>query len=238
MRLSLFTHNLLYHRAFSDISKILKSLNPDIICLQEFEADIASFDELKKNGYLLAGSSNTFVRSQKAFCIATFYKESIALLANSRTIPLPRTHYETFLYYLRGEHTPRTVLKTDFKLKSGADLSVYNLHLTAFASNGGRVRQLIAALEDLRVSERKYAIFAGDFNYPYRRKKLEELMEQYSLQEATKNIDHTFETKLLRFIPLRLKDDYILYKGLTMKDTAKINWRVSDHYPLVSTFEI
>ncbi len=238
MRISLFTNNLLYHKAFTDLQNLLLKYKPDIICLQEFEQDEESLRKLASIGYLLAGSSKTFVRNHKVFYVATFYRKSAVASVSSGAIDLPRTHYETFLYYLRGAHTPRKILKTVFKFGHGAELLVYNLHLTALATNGGRMRQLLAALEDLRISGMDRFILAGDFNYPYRRKKLEFLMKQYSLEEATKEIDHTFESKLFKIIPLKLKDDYILYKGVDVIDTKKINWRVSDHYPIISYFEI
>ncbi len=237
MRFSLFTHNLLYHKAFAELNKLLKAEEPDVVCLQEFEADEQSMRGLAESGYLLAGSSNTFVRNHKAFCVATFYKRSVFSQVRSESIKLPRTHYETFLFYLRGAHTPRSVLRTTFTLQNDTEIVVYNLHLTAYALNGGRIRQLNSALSDLESGVDR-AIFAGDFNYPYNRKKLEELMSKYKLHEATKNISHTFESKLFKLITLRLKDDYILYRGIKMTRTKRINWRVSDHYPIISYFEI
>lgn len=238
MKFSVLTYNLHFHKAFSDIQHLLTEHKPDMACFQETETDEKGFAELEQIGYKLADYSNSFIRGSKVFCVATFYKVDNVVLTDSECITLPRSFYEVLLFLLRGNHGPRSVLKSDFLISNKKNITLYNLHLTALATNGDRVKQLIHTLEDLKLHNKKNVIIAGDFNYPYGRKKFEELINKYHLSEATSNITFTFEQNILGLFSVKLKDDYILYKNLTVVETKKISETISDHYPVLTVFEI
>lgn len=238
MRISILTYNLLFHEAFSNIKALLNKHKPDIACFQEMESDEKGFEELEEEGYKLADYSNSFIRAGKVYCVATFYRSENISLKESECITLPRSYYEVFLYLLRGNHEPRTVLKSEFILNNSKSLTHYNVHLTALATNGARARQLIHTLKDLKLHNKEHVIISGDFNYPYGRKKFEELIKDCQLEEATSRINFTFEKRFFGLISVKLKDDYVLYKNLNLVQTEKINVSYSDHYPILSTFDI
>lgn len=238
MKYSVLTYNLQFHKAFSEIHHLLSEHKPDIACFQETETDEKGFAELEEIGYKLADYSNSFIRGTKVFCIATFYKKDRVIMTESESITLPRSFYEVLLFLLRGNHGPRTVLKSNFLFSDKNNITLYNLHLTPLATNGARVKQLIHTLEDLALHNRDNVIIAGDFNYPYGRKKFEELIHKYNLEEATSNINFTFEQNILGLFSVKLKDDYILYKNLKVVETKKITETISDHFPILTVFEV
>lgn len=239
MKISVLTHNLLFHRAFADIEHLLKTYKPDIACFQEVETDEEDFVSLEKIGYKLADFSNSFIKIGKVFCVATFYKKETFEILQSQSITLPRTYYEIFWFLVRGAHNPRTVLKTDFLSRNTQQkLTMYNVHLSVFTTNGGRVKQIMKTLTDVSDTSDDHVIVAGDFNYPYGRRRFESLIKTYGLAEATSNIYHTFERRVLGLFSLKLKDDYILYKNLKAIETKKVEKHFSDHYPILTTFEL
>lgn len=240
MKISLLTYNVLFNRALTNFDTILDHYQPDIVCLQEIETNEANLKNVEAHGYKLADYSNSFIKSGTVFGLATFYKQEVFKFTESSSLALPRSYYEFLLVLLRGGNNPRTVLKTEFKLKnSDKSLINYNLHLTAWATNGIRVKQIKTTLEDLHISNTdKGVIIAGDFNYPYQRKNFEELIAKHGLSEATDNLYVTFEGKWFHFLPMKLKLDYILYKNVKLTSTERVQSRDSDHFPIISTFEV
>lgn len=238
MQLSVLTHNLHFHDAFADIKRLLSTYQPDIACFQEVETDEKGFAELEDIGYKLADYTNSFIRGTKVYCIATFYKEKNIVMRESESITLPRSFYEIFLFLMQGNHSPRTVLKSEFITPDSKIISLYNLHLSPHATNGLRAKQLVRTFEDLKLHDENHVIIAGDFNYPYGRKKFEELIHIYNLSEATNSIHFTFEKRFFGLFSVKLKDDYVLYKNVQLVETKKINETTSDHYPVLSIFTV
>ena len=139
-------------------------------------------------------------------------------------------------------------------------VSVCNTHLYVVAPNNLRVNHLNNALRSFDLDNETALIIAGDFNYfPYQRKRLENLMKKYYLKEATKNIRQTFKMSydglfdnfnffqriglfllktfhLTEKITKQMKNDYIFYRGISLKKTERVENRFSDHYPIVSVF--
>lgn len=262
MTVSILTYNLLYNKALSYIKPLIAQHKPDILCFQEMETHESSFKEIENCGYRLADYSNSFIRFGKIFGVTTFFKTGKFYLGSSLTIHLPRSLYEVLSHLFRffnSNYGPRTVLRTTLisqELKK--EITVYNVHLTMWGANGVRLKQVKETLEDLNVRNGNYSvILAGDFNYiPYARKKLEEILEAKHFQEATKNINFTIQysptgvfeqynifqkvlTRLISKVGInKFKIDYVFYKNLTHLKTEKIEVRFSDHFPIVSTFEI
>jgi endonuclease/exonuclease/phosphatase family metal-dependent hydrolase len=238
MALSLLSYNLLYNKAKDNIDKLLTAHRPDILCLQEISTLELNLKSIERFGYRLADYSNSFIKRGDILGVATFFKPSKFTFDNSLSFDLPRSFYEFVRFVINTNHGKRTVLKTEFRYKkSSKRITVYNLHLPPFATNNIRDRQIRSTFEDLELSKKKPVIIAGDFNYPYGRRKFELMIKKHGLSEATNNVYFTMETNFLRVFPVRLKLDYILYKNIRLKTTNKIPLRHSDHYPILSTFD-
>lgn len=238
MAVSLLTYNVLYNRAWANIEKVLSLRRPDILSLQEIDTDEENLKQVERHGFKLADYSNSFIKFGKVFGLATFYNPETLEFVDSASLDLPRSYYEFLLLILRGGNNPRTVLKTEFtEKKSNKKVTCYNLHLSPLGTNGIRIKQIKATLDDLHIGNNQRVLISGDFNYPFRRKQFEEVIDKFSLKEATSNIFSTFDRRILKFFPIQLKLDYILYKNLDLVGTEKILIRNSDHYPIISEFK-
>ncbi len=240
MQIRLLTYNIFFNQDKEGLSEIITKYQPDIICLQEIETAEENLNRFIKYGsYALADYSNCFVKYQRIYGVATYYKKDLLKFKEAQILDLPRSFLENFLVLLRGFNNPRTVLKTKFIIKTNdKKVSVYNTHLSLHASNSARGKQISETLADLDLTSETPTIITGDFNFPYGRKKLQKLIDRYSLKEATNQIWHTFEQKIFPFFTLKLKNDYIFYRYLKNTKTLRIPLRGSDHYPILATFEI
>jgi len=239
MKLSLLTYNTLYGRATSQILPLIKKKKPDILCLQELEINQQSFKMLETNHYKLADFSNSFIRLGRVFGIATFYNSQKVRVTKTESFNMPRSIWETLLVIVKGGNKPRTIIITEFIDKNKKNkITVCNLHFTPWASAGLRLKQMKKALDDMRLKKDDKIIIAGDFNFPYERKRFEQILKKNSLKEATNNIFFSLTNKILGFLSFKLKADYILYKNIKNIKTERINVRFSDHYPIMAEFEI
>lgn len=240
MKFSLLTYNLLFDTASKEIGPLLSTHRPDVICFQEIVTDESNLKLIQSYGYRLADFSNSFVRSGRIYGVATFYRPDIFSLKHSRSFNLPSSLYQIFTYILNAKKSPRTVLRNEFvSKKDGKKLITYNIHLTPVATNNLRQKQILNTFEDLHIGKKDAIVIAGDFNYPYGRKKFEEILKRYQLEEATDNIFFTFERKILKLFTIRLKDDYVLYNNhIKLISNKRIDIRHSDHYPILTSFAI
>lgn len=239
MKFTTLTYNLYYNSAGTHVEKVLQEHNPDLIFFQEILTDEQSLARIQRLGYRLADFSNSFLRGTRIFGVATFYKPTVFSLANSEIFSLPSSLYQFLTYIIKNKKHPRTVLKNEFVFKEGGQkFTTYNIHLTPVATNGLRMKQIYNTFSDLDLSSRDAVLIAGDFNYPYGRKKFESMIADYGLKEATSNVFFTHERKVLGLFSIRLKLDYILYKNMQMISNDKIELKHSDHYPIMSHFEI
>ncbi len=258
--LSLLTYNVLYNNAFNEIKALINRHHPDLVCLQEIDTNENNLHLLEKQGYRLADYSNSFIKFGQIFGVATFYNPNRLKFTRSITLELPRSIYEIILLVirlLRGGNKPRTVLKTDFCLKGNQKITVYNTHLAVFETNGARVKQMKKILKFIDTNKKLSVIITGDFNYhPYQRKQLESIMEKHNLSEATNNLTYTmqlstdgkkekynlfqkvFSKILYKLYTDRFKLDYVFYKNMVVKETKRVNARFSDHFPILSIFEV
>lgn len=261
MDISILTYNVLYNKALGGLEGIFEEYEPDIICLQEVDTDEVNLKKLQKFDYLLADYSNSFIKFGRIFGVATFYNpKKLNFIRSSRHV-LPRSIYELFSAAVRlliGGNQRRTFLETSFTTKTDKKrLSIYNVHLSLYGSNGARIKQIREAATDVEISKKNPTVLAGDFNYfPYNRKRLEDLLKINGFHEATKNIMYTvtysatgkkerynFIQRLgvrfaRKFFSGKIKADYIFYKNLTHQDTKRIDLHLSDHLPILSMFEI
>jgi endonuclease/exonuclease/phosphatase family metal-dependent hydrolase len=239
MRITTLTYNLLYNKALPTIHTIFEEHAPDVVMFQEMRIDEEYFDHILGMGYELADVSHSFRRGKKIFGIATFYNPQELVLKKSQTFHLPSSFYQHMTFLVQQKKTPRTVLKTEFEVKkTKASVSTYNMHLTPVATNALRMKQLFNTFDDPHLTTHTPTIIAGDFNYPYGRKNLGSVLEEYGLSEATSNLTYTHETRIFGLIPLKLKLDYVFYKNLTLVSNELLPHKHSDHFPIVSSFEM
>lgn len=237
MRFSVLSYNLNYSRALQKIDTIIREVNPDIIALQEINTSEETLQIIVKEGYQLTDYSNSFIKRDIIYGIATFYRQKKIFFKHARSIDLPSSLYEVIEFFIRGRRRQRTVLKTDLTFGNNKNVSIYNVHFSPYTMNTMRIKQLKQTLEALK-DNTSPTIILGDFNYlPYGRKTFEAVFSEQGLGEATKNITETFKSTH-RFLPIRFKLDYILYKNLKHVETRKLPYKFSDHSPILSTFEI
>ncbi len=252
------TYNLLLHNAAKEISCLVSSYSPDIICFQEVLLE--KKDELLRlipSHYRLAGYSNSFIKFGKIYGVATLYNKNKFQLVNSINNRIPHTLYDWFRFFsnIFKLSVKREYFQTTFLIfSSKKKFSVFNIHLTAEASNEARINQLKNILKHTNKIKNPIVI-AGDFNYiPYRRKKLELLLNSYKFKEATNKISFTFFAKknlffygfflklitkiISQFITLRYKLDYIFYRQMRLVECQRLDSKISDHYPIFAIFEI
>ena len=260
MSFAVLSYNVLFNKAVSGIPDIYRSLKPDLVCLQEVNTNEENLKRLELEGYKLSDYSNSFIKFGNIFGVATFYNSRSLSYSQSEIINLPRSIYEFISMLIKGGSNPRTVLRTDFiHLTTKKRLTVYNTHLTAYGTNQVKLRQIEETLGDMgNVSDHEAIVMAGDLNYfPYGRKKLENLMNKHGFKEATFQIPYTFKYshdgifekynilkklsgKLYRklFSTNKIKLDYIFYKNLHLITAKRLNIRLSDHYPIISSYKL
>jgi endonuclease/exonuclease/phosphatase family metal-dependent hydrolase len=263
MRFTFLTYNTCFNHGFLAIDKIIKKYQPDIICVQEVETTEENLKLVESYGYKLADFSNSFIKSGKIFGVATFYNSSrFSVIKNSYLIFFPNLFdriLSLIFNFLANTKEKRTVLEnTLYDSLTKKNITIYNNHFPVLTTNGAKIKALKDLFDYYQIKNKKITIIAGDFNYlPYGRRRLEKLIYQYGLKEATKTIFYTIiyslkNKKVIRTYPFigriatkifswfftdRLKIDYIFYKGLKLKKTRRINVDFSDHYPILSIFD-
>ncbi len=256
MQFSVLTYNTLLNDAQKGLRAIFKKYTPDIVCLQEIDTDEKNIEKIEKLGYSLADYSNGFIKFGSVYGVATFFNPASGKCTKTKSITLPRGLGEAIAFLLRIFRTQkkdRTVLKADFAFGDQKQkIAVYNIHLSAHGTNGIRIKQLERTLSDIKKSNDSPVVLVGDFNYPFGRKKLEELMEANGFSEATNAIEFTSDGKLIHyaflekflmkiiqfFIGKENKLDYIFYKNCKVISTIRIDVPYSDHFPIMAKFEI
>lgn len=261
MKFTVLTYNTLFNKAFLRLDTLIKEKQPDILCLQEVDISEKNLKLIKKYGYDLADYSGTFIKFRKAFGVATYYNPKKFKLTNTDSLKISSNLLEFFYsipQLILRINKPKSVLRTDFvSIIDNKKIIVCNSHLIVVASNAVRVIHLNSALKSLNISKKTPLIIVGDFNYlPYQRKKLDNIMKKFNLVEATKNIRQTvdfssngkkekfsflqgfFIRKINHFFGNQMKSDYIYYRETKLIKTERVEVRYSDHYPIISTFEI
>jgi len=238
MKFSLISYNLRYNKAVNEVKRLIKKYDPDILCFQEIATDEPNLKYIKNSKYKIADYSNSFIRRGKIFGVTTFYNSERFTLKKTNSFNLPTNLYQIVSFFLYGNRNPRTVLKSEFICKNNKKITIYNIHLTPIATNQLRIKQINNTFEDIDLTSKDAVIIAGDFNYPYGRMRFEQEIHKYNLKEATSNINYTMEKRILNRISVKLKLDYVLYKKLKCLSNRKLLTYKSDHFPILSTFDI
>lgn len=240
MSFSLATYNIQFNQAYAHLNDIFKDENPDIVCLQEVETSENNLRKFEDSDFKLADYTNSFVKFGKIYGVATYYNHDKFKFIDSKSIDLPQSFTEIVLILIRGINRPRTVLKTKFiDKKTNKKLTIYNVHFTPWATNTVRIKQVHETLNNTKNEIDEGVIINGDFNMPYGRKKLETIFFTHNFKEATYNVFHTIHNhSFYKIFTYWSKLDYIFYKNIKHIDTKKITVKHSDHYPIISSFEL
>ncbi len=236
MVFSILTYNLFFHKGEVDIQSIIAKYRPDVLCLQEVGDNTSLEKILQNNGYKIAHKSPSFYKHKLVYHILTCFNSRSTTLDLTEYFTLPTSLYEKFLKLVNKKQFPRTFAKTTLR-KKGKKITIFNSHLSSWATDIERVRQLTKIFNQTKPYKHP-TLIAGDFNYPYGRKRLENIICQYNLKEATSSINYTLQTKFLKFIPIRMKLDYILYKNMDLKNIKLLEQKNSDHLPIFAEFVI
>lgn len=246
---SILTYNVNFNKALVAMPQIIEKYKPDIICLQEVVVGKRGVDRVSFADYSLAASSGSFYKFGKTFGQATYYRLDKFTPLESGGVLLPKAWYEEIITLITKRNA-RTALFTEFVQKGARRnrLAVYNLHLTALqATNNARDKQLDEVLQHFGVSQDQSVVVLGDFNYPFRRRSLERIIDEYNLSEATSEIVRTVGTRLWRCVeklmnyifPFGAKFDYVVYtQSLRCIETKVLEeYKISDHYPVLSRLD-
>lgn len=236
-KIRVLTTNLYFNADRAHLYDLVAREQPDILALQEFcttEKELKKLDELK--GYSVAGFSHNYIRKSVPYGICTVYKSSTLKVKKHFESRLAVGLSEFFIMLFRGRKS-RSVMHTIFETTDRNELSFVNVHLSPYGSNAIRKKQLSLILEKYCKGNRS-TVIAGDFNFPYRRQHLEELVSRYQFKEATDGIRHTFIKKWMWIVVIRFKLDYVFYRACEHIRTERLSRVLSDHYPLISEFEL
>lgn len=255
MKLSVLSYNVYFNNAYPLLLSICKKYKPDIICLQEVACTKENVQIFQKANYRLAGYSTSFNKHGKIYGVATYYNNKKLILSSHTKTYLPRSIYEwglNIIRLFRSKNQPRSALKCTFKSlsKSSNKITIINTHLSVHGTNSIRNKQLNSIFVSASKLHNSPLIIVGDFNYPYGRKKLENLANEYGFKEATSSLLYTFSaskkyniierlfsTLIMRtFLSQFIKLDYIFYRNIRHEKTERINVNYSDHFPVISHF--
>ena len=208
-------------------AKILKSLNPDIVCLQESHTNADG--AISRRIAELLDLPFVFDSPRSPSHIDDNYQLANAIISrypieNTRHVLLPDPPFE--LYFRNGRKARR--FPTYVQIAQIGDITVANTHLQPLGLFGyswdrGEGKQLAVATEDIFIANLESPlVFAGDFNFPDLERIFPRLMPSLQLKSALDDSPTAIHG-------LRL--DYILYSPELSSQKAKvIVTDKSDHY--------
>ncbi len=159
-KLNIISYNLHYHRADSELEKLIKAHKADVICLQECFVEQLPYEI---GGLSLADTTN-YGRMH----MAIYYNPKRFGVLETKSLELERSVIEKVL-----THERERLLITKFQdKKSKQPISIASFHAMYLLSTPAlRRRQINAAHRTLRaMSGNDPAIIVGDYNYPNRKR--------------------------------------------------------------------
>lgn len=236
MQLRIVTYNLRHNAAFKNLLTIITEHQPEVLMVQEFEYTEAALHELEEAGYALSGYSHSFLSIGRVFGVATFYKHDTLSPQERFSFDLPMSVHELMKLLLDGGNHTRTVNGTVFTTQNNKQVIVINVHLSAFATNAIRIRQLRKTFTEysLKHKQEMPVIIAGDINYAYNHTSLQQLLTEFSVTDATQQVEYTSIQKYLGFVTMKVKLDYVFTKNCQNSYTVRLEHLGSDHFPVMS----
>jgi endonuclease/exonuclease/phosphatase family metal-dependent hydrolase len=213
--LNIMSYNLRYHRAFHEVADLVKKHRPDVLCLQECFAD----ELTTKIGRLRLVATTTIGRLGMAI-----YAPAEFLVDETHEIALPLSLFERSL---RKERTRLLVAELTRK-KTGHKLIIGSFHATELvAPNALRHRQIHMALDHIRgLGENSAAVLIGDYNYPFPKNGLKQLIEDVGFELAVSHLS-TYKRRLFQGV-----FDFASVRNLDYKPLTVLPFSLSDHAPV------
>ncbi len=199
----------------------LKKYNPDILAL--IEIDSGSFTEDKNEiNYFKKhlGMNHQAIKIKYKGVLRdlpVLGKQANAILSKEKLLNVKEYDFK--------EGVKRVVIEADINL--GGKVKLILVHLALGKKDREKqVNELIQVVKD-----EKKVILMGDFNTFYGEKELSRLLRTAGLNKSGK--EFTFPS----YNPKK-KLDYILTRGIKVKDYKVLNLKYSDHLPVMINFEV
>lgn len=233
---TLLSYNIYLGKKFKEVLDWISATEKkhaayDIICFQEFpHHNISSFIASRKipTGYCFAPS---IYFKKKTYGQLTIFNQNKLKLIKNTELTLGASRIEKKVGQLFRHAIKRKSLLTLFEANH-KQLMVANTHLTSAAFNGHRINQLNEVCREIQNSP--HALIIGDMNYTSAlpRFSLRRLIKKYQFEDMTKKL----KTHRLFFMKHQL--DYIFAKAVKVGRVITEQLPFSDHYPLMTKFEI
>lgn len=229
--MTILSYNVEYGLKLPEILKWIKNLEnkPQIICLQEFpEKEIVNLEKnkifKKQEFFFTKGLSN----KNEFFGEITIIDQSIIESLDIKYLDFGLAHFESVY---KRKILKRSAIINEIKINN-KKISVANVHLTPFSVHGIRRKQLLKIIENINLDR---SIILGDFNYSslLNRGGLINFMNKYDYSLAgEKLITNKYKYKISQQL------DYVFYKNMKHLKTKVFDLPFSDHFPVISEFEI
>ena len=217
-----------------DLDLILEQEKPDIVFLQEAQADL--FEPQHMGGYFAEGWSYPWPGGK------TIGVLTLSRAPPVRILPVP-TKYREF-----GVTAPKVSLVTEYPLPNGENLMAVNVHLLNFER--WSIKKISHQLEDLKAIMAGHTgpiIMAGDFN-TWNQKRLQlvrEIARDIQLREVTgfpegRKTGDTYSDFWNEFfgVDRDLPLDRVFISGFEPTAARVLNLNSSDHNPILVSLKL
>jgi endonuclease/exonuclease/phosphatase family metal-dependent hydrolase len=215
---NIISYNLKYHKAYPEVTRLANTYDPDILCLQE-----CFTKELEKKASYLRLSNKT---STGRLGLAIYYRTKRYKVKEKLSKPIKQSVFER----ARRAQRQRLLITRLYDKLNKQDIIVGCFHATEIsASNHLRRQQIKMAMESLiELSDKAPAILIGDFNYPFFKKGMHELLAQYNYSLGTGSG--------LTFKSFYYKGEIDFAAGVNFKDirVETLPFGLSDHAPIMA----
>jgi endonuclease/exonuclease/phosphatase (EEP) superfamily protein YafD len=216
-------------RLAADLKLLLEREKPDIVFLQEAKADLYQLEEM--GGYFAQSWSYPWLGGETVGVL------TLSRVPPIRVQPVP-TQYREF-----GVTAPKVSLVTEYPLPGGKTLLTVNVHLLNFERwSVKKIRHQLEKLKTIMALHSGPILMAGDFNTWNRKRldlvkritadvRLEEVVD-FPAGRTTGDQDSAFLNEFLG-IDKNLPLDRVFFSGLKPTDARILDYRSSDHTPIL-----
>lgn len=214
------SYNLRKHRAAGELRELAADHSPDILCLQEADAE-----DLPER---IGGLELAHVTSGNRLGLALYYRTDMYRAGEVRTISLKKSLHDRML---RPAHE-RVVAVRLHDIDDGYEMIAASFHAAPLtALNSLRRKQIRAALGELELMGQGLPVLmVGDYNYPVFKENLGQTVREqgYAL---TLSDDRTYT----RYRVFRGHYDFATSVGFRVDGVHALPQGVSDHRPILVT---